>query len=371
MNDVESTSMKLLHLVHTPRHSGAEILVRDLCIQHVRNDVTCAIAAFDQGTPEFAAELASLRSEGVAVFAPPASGGRWRRLRTYVEAMRVFHPDVIFGHSLLPAAYGRIASLFAAPRSRFIKVLHSSSDDYQSQRVRLVERLLQMRTDAIITVAPGAADHYRRHFSQTPTIVHVANGIRPEPLALAAARRAGIRAEMGLTQDDRLLLQVGRIAPVKNQRLTLEATLPLLKADPRLRLWFAGVVEDPGYHAALLADIEASGLGPRVLDLGARSDIPELLAAADVYLMPSASEAHSVAFLEALASGVPVVASRIPAFDFANGMSQLWSAPLDDTKAFEQAVGSALASSGRVDRDLSAFVVSATARAYESLARTG
>lgn len=363
--------MKLLHLIHTPRHSGAEILVRDLCLEHVRNGVTCAIAAFDEGTPEFSAELAKLRSEGVSIFTPPDSGSRWRRLSTYVRAMHSFRPNAIFGHSLLPAAYGRLARLVAAPRARFIKVLHSSSDDYQSPRVRLVERWLQGSTDAIITVAPGAADHYRRHFRRSPPIVHVANGISPEPIQAAVSQRDRIRAAFGLSEGDRLLLQVGRIAPIKNQRLTLEATLPLLKVHPQMLLWFAGVVEDPAYHAALLADIEASGLMGRIRDLGARSDIPDLLAAADVYLMPSASEAHSVAFLEALASGAPVVASSIPAFAFAAGMAQLWSTPLDDATIITDAVARALAVSGRVYRDLSAFTVATTARAYEDLARTG
>ncbi len=363
--------MKLLHLVHTPRHSGAEILVRDLCLEHVRNGVTCAIAAFDEGTPEFSAELGKLRSEGVAIFTPSASGSRWTRLSTYVRAMQSFRPDAIFGHSLLPAAYGRLARQLVAPKARFIKVLHSSSDDYQSPRVRFVERCLQGGTDAIITVAPGAADHYRRHFRRSPPIVHVANGIRPGSIQAAVARRDRIRAALGFSEGDRLLLQVGRIAPIKNQRLTLAATLPLLKANPLMRLWFAGVVEDPAYHAALLADVEASGLADRVRDLGARSDIPDLLAAADVYLMPSASEAHSVAFLEALASGAPVVASSIPAFAFAADMAHLWSTPLDDTTAFTDLVARALAAPGRVDRDLSAFTVAATARTYEDLARAG
>ncbi|MFN5211510.1 glycosyltransferase [Brevundimonas sp.] len=363
--------MKLLHLLHTPRHSGAEILVRDLCLEHVRNGVTCAIAAFGEGTPEFSAELAKLRSAGVTIFTPSASGSRWTRLSTYVRAMQSFRPDAIFGHSLLPAAYGRLARQLVAPKARFIKVLHSSSDDYQSPRVRLVERLLQGSTDAVITVAPGAADYYRLHFRRTPRIVLVANGINSEPIQAAVAQRSRIRGALGLSEGDRLLLQVGRIAPIKNQRLSLEATLPLLKANPRMRLWFAGLVEDAAYHAALLADIEASGLMDRILDLGARSDIPDLLAAADVYLMPSALEAQGIAFLEALASGIPVVASSIPAFDFAAGMAHLWSTPLDDTTAFTDLVARALAAPGRVDRDLSAFTVAATARTYEDLARAG
>lgn len=360
--------MRLLHLVHTPRHSGAEMLVRDLCLRHVQNGVACAFAAFDEGTPEFAPELELLRAAGVEVFAPRTAGDRLGRLQTYVRAIRAFGPDAIFGHSLIPAAYGRVAAVCARSRARFVKVLHSSSDDYQSFQVRFMERLLHARTDGIITVAPAAADHYRRNFHKTPPIIHVANGINLEPIYAACERRAVIRAGLGLSPADRLLLQVGRIAAVKNQRLTLAALTPLMHADPSLHLWFAGVVENADYYQKLKVEIESSGLGAQVNYLGARSDVPDLLAAADVYLMPSESEAHSVAFLEALASGAPVVASDIPAFAFAEGMDGVCRTRLDQ-ELLQGAVTTALASSQRTIRNMSKYSADATAAAYENVAR--
>ena len=359
--------MRLLHLVHTPRHSGAEMLVRDLCLRHMQNGVACAIAAFDQGTPQFAPELDLLRAAGVEIFALKRTGGRLGRLRNYVRAIRIFRPDTIFGHSLIPAAYGRVAALLVGSRARFIKVLHSSSDDYQSPRVRVMERLLQARTDGIVTVAPTAANHYRRHFHSTPPIVHIANGINLEQIREATEHRAAIRADFGLAPTDRLLLQVGRIAPVKNQRLALATVIPLMQTDRSVHLWFAGVVEDASYHERLITEIEASGLVDRVRYLGARSDIPGLLAAADVYLMPSVSEAHSVALLEALASGVTIVASDIEAFGFAREMAGVTLIDASNAQKFRSSVAVQASSNCRHQRNLECYDLRVAVRAYEAL----
>jgi hypothetical protein len=67
--------------------------------------------------------------------------------------------------------------------------------------------------------------------------------------------------------------------------------------------------------------IENYGLQENVKFLGPRSDIFDLLAISDVFLMPSSAEAHSIAMLEALATGIPVVASDIPAFRTFSGMT--------------------------------------------------
>ncbi|MFP3534130.1 glycosyltransferase, partial [Burkholderia sp. SIMBA_042] len=84
-----------------------------------------------------------------------------------------------------------------------------------------------------------------------------------------------------------------------------------------VELWLAGLTEDPSYGDALQRLVEQHGLSGKVRFLGSRPDIPALLSAADVYVMPSQREAHSVAMIEALANGVPIVASTIPVFEFA------------------------------------------------------
>jgi glycosyltransferase involved in cell wall biosynthesis len=78
------------------------------------------------------------------------------------------------------------------------------------------------------------------------------------------------------------------------------------------------VAGSPGRHAALLQHIRQSrGLNERVRLLGHRDDVPDLLAAADLFVFPSLYEGAAGALLEAMAAGLPIVASRIPPIESA------------------------------------------------------
>lgn len=361
--------MRLLHLIHTPRHSGAEVLVRDLCLRHTADGHTCGVAAFEPSAIAFEPELEKLRAVDVALEVPSEPLSGLARIRGYAAAIQRFKPDVIFAHSALPSIYGRLAALAVGSRTRFVTVLHSGSGDYADPKLRWAERLLRWRTDGMIAVSQSAADTYLRELKTSPPLQIILNGVDLDRFQAARDRRDHIRVALGLTGDQKLLLQVGRIAPVKQQRVTLSALLPMLKADPALKLWFAGIVEDEAYAAAFLAELADAGLGERLRFLGPRLDVPDLLSAADVYVMPSRSEAHSIAFLEAMASGPPIVATAIESFKFAGGFEGVSLIELDDDNGFETSVRAALARRGRISHNMEPFDLTATARLYIDVSR--
>ena len=359
--------MRLMHLIHTPRHSGAEVLVRDLCLRHAAEGHVCAVAAFAPSAEAFKPELDKLTTAGVVLDIPDQALGGAARIKRYAAAIRAFKPDVIFGHSALPAVYGRLAVLAAGSKARFIPVLHSGTDDYGSRKLRWIERVLQARTDKIIAVSQSAADAYLRRLKSSPPLEIVLNGVDLDRFYAARERRAEIRAALGLADDRKLLLQVGRVSPVKQQRFTLSAMLPALRERPELILWFAGIVEDADYAAAFDAEIAAAGLGDRVRFLGPRLDVPDLLSACDVYLMPSLSEAHSIAFLEAMASGPPIVASDIESFQFAKGIDGVVLVACQADAAEARFREAACAGSGRYRHDMSQYDLRKTAEKYVSI----
>lgn len=364
--------MKILHLIHTPRHSGAEMLVRDLCLAHAAEPgVQSAVAAFAPTEEAFAPELQRLREAGVAIYAPNAPVGRLGRLKIYGDAIRDFAPDVVIAHSAIPGIYGRLALMATGSRTRIVLVLHSASDDYAGGPLSWAERALAFRTDHVVAVSPGAAERYsRRGLGGKAPISVILNGVDLKRFLDARAARDTARASLGLAAPDRLLLQVGRLSPVKQQRFTLSAVADLVKADPSVRLWFAGIVEDAAYAEQFQADVAALNLGDRVRFLGPRMDVPELLAASDVYLMPSRSEAHSIAFLEAMASGPPIIVSDIPAFAFARGMEGVDHTPLGDQAAFRDRVAARLAAPRRFTHDLTPYDMVETAKSYRRLAES-
>jgi len=128
---------------------------------------------------------------------------------------------------------------------------------------------------------------------------------RPSP-----ERRRRAREALGLADDVEAVINVGRIEPTKGQRFLLEAIAELRARRPRLELLIAG---RPGLASAELDDLRASlGLDDAVHFLGHRDDVPELLAAADIFVLPSISEGFPGVVLEAMALGLPVVASALP-----------------------------------------------------------
>ena len=162
----------------------------------------------------------------------------------------------------------------------------------------------------------------------------------------------------------KLALQVGRLGSVKQQALSLETLVPLLRDQPSLVLWFAGLTEDADYEAELRKLIAGSGVSAQVELLGSRTDVPELLAASDLYLMPSTREAHSVAMIEALASGAPVIASDIATFRYAESLPGVTLAGTSDVQAMRTAAKQYLSQERRYERNLSAYDIRTTERLY-------
>jgi glycosyltransferase involved in cell wall biosynthesis len=353
---------RILHLIHTPRFSGAEILVRDLCLIHQKKGISTAIASIAPTEADFEATMSTLKQAGVTTFIPSQGLQRFQRSRFYRGAMKAFSPDVVYAHSVIPALWGRMA-LPLAKRAKFISVLHST-DDYQGRAFHLSEIPMALRADSVFTVSEVSAQNYRKRIPIPPTISVVPNGTNVANILKALNKREETRRVLGLTASDRMLLQVGRISTTKQQLFSLDACADLLSADRSLKLYFAGLNQQADYQIGLEAKIRALGLGNQVKLLGGREDVPELLAAADVYLMPSLNESQGIAMIEALASGVPVVASDIPAFQYARALPSVTLVDPTDKAAMTEAVRQALKSGGRSERDMSAFDMENVAAVY-------
>jgi glycosyltransferase involved in cell wall biosynthesis len=140
------------------------------------------------------------------------------------------------------------------------------------------------------------------------TIVH--NGIdlpdfKESDVALA---RAALRAELGLPEQAIVILTLARLAPNKGHRYLVEAMPEVLRMHPNIHFVFAG---EHDQAEPVIAQISALGLGSHVHLLGFRSDTHHLLAASDFFVLPSLAEGFSLALVEALAAGLPTVATDV------------------------------------------------------------
>jgi glycosyltransferase involved in cell wall biosynthesis len=122
-------------------------------------------------------------------------------------------------------------------------------------------------------------------------------------------RRQAARAALGLADDDELVLTAGRQEYQKGHVHLAEALALLARRRPRLRVAIAG--REGNATAALQAAIDRTGTADRVMVLGYRDDVADLLCAADLFVLPSIYEGTAGAVLEAWALETPVVASRV------------------------------------------------------------
>jgi glycosyltransferase involved in cell wall biosynthesis len=142
-------------------------------------------------------------------------------------------------------------------------------------------------------------------------VVVLPNGV--DPGRFARGDRAGFRRRWGIEDASRVLLTVGRIDVQKNQIFAVRAFAEIAASDPSLRLVLIGPVTSEAYRFLLDAAIRETGLGSRITvipGLG-HADLVDAFHGADVFLLPSTHEPFGIVVLEAWASGLPVLASRV------------------------------------------------------------
>ena len=165
-------------------------------------------------------------------------------------------------------------------------------------------------TNKIICVSERAKNQALEEGIRADKIIVIPNGIPlidPDP-----DTRKRKRSEIGLADSNFAIFNVGRLVPEKAQNLLIEAAAQVTELRPEARFFIAG--EGP-FHDALQTQIMKKSLQDKVKLLGARTDIPELLQAADLFVLFSETEGMPISLMEAMAAGLPVIASALEGMD--------------------------------------------------------
>jgi glycosyltransferase involved in cell wall biosynthesis len=224
-------------------------------------------------------------------------------LLALVELFRLFRrerPLVVHANSSKAGVLGRLAALAARVPVRFFTV-HGWAFKAHSGRAATAylwaDRLMSPLTTTTICVAHGERDAgLRARTCRADRTVVIHNGV-----ALDGPRRPPGPAARPAT-----LVSVGRLRAPKDFLTLVRAIAALEPGSARLRI--AGDGPD---RAAVEAEVDRLGLGGAVELLGTRNDVPALLAGADVFVLASDSEGLPMSVLEAMAAGLPVVASAV------------------------------------------------------------
>lgn len=347
--------MRVFHLVLAPRLSGAEVLAKDLALDQVADGMAVCMASLMPSHIEFVPLQDELQQHGVQCLFPPKRRRLTGKLWNLFRAVRHFRPDVIFAHATIPSFYARALPL-GVP---VVYVMHSATNDFERPLFRRVEHILSGRARAVIGVSQQGVTDYAQAIGPHPSMTVVPNGVDLARFAFTDGIDRSRAPQV---------VQIGRYASVKNQLLTVHAFSEVVKEVKDARLVLYGVVEDPDYQRAVIERARELGLADCVVVAGPRNDVASVLSESNVFVMPSRSEAHSVAFLEALASGIPIVASKIPSFAFANGFPCVQLIDTDDIHGYAQAVVTALGQA-RAQRSLVGLTLRDTAARYRDIAQ--
>ncbi len=313
-----------------------------------------------------------LRRSGVAVHClqrrPGVDPGTIPALLAWMRRER---PDVIHTHLYNADCYARLAAWLARVPGRF-STRHSSRPWPTPMRRRIARWIGRL---SHTTVACGA-DVQRMLVTEdgldATQVRSIANGI--DLGRFDRADRGKLRRELGLAEDEVLIGVVGRLIPLKGHQQLIDALAQLQRQG--LTRWQAVFVGGGELHETLQGAIATAGLQGRIHLLGVRSDMADVLAALDVYAMPSHHEGLPMALLEAMAASRAVVASAVGSIPevIRDGVSGLLVPP-QDVPALAQALLRPMTdpdlrqSLGREARQtvLDRFSAQRTAQAYEAL----
>ena len=214
--------------------------------------------------------------------------------------VRRFSPDVVVSRGVSGLYVGHAVSLRRGAAHIFND--HRGVGVEFSRRRRLMVGVLARRLGAVIVVSADQVDGWRRIGCRAERLVVIANGVPTEPIA---ASRAEIREELGIPQEAVVALMVANLRPLKRAPDFIRAVNEARETCPEL----VGVLVGDGPERGLVDQLAGSNHVVRVL--GYREDVPRLLAAADVLVLASEYEALPMAILEAMAAGLPVLATRV------------------------------------------------------------
>lgn len=361
--------MRILQLILAPRLSGAEMLVKGIAIGHQESGHSVCVASLLPAHGDFTPAASELAAHRVTCVFPIRRYEKLGRLMFLYRAIRRFKPDVIFAHATIPALYVRALPV----RVPIVWVMHSGVNDFlENNLLQRAERILSSRAKAVIGVSQKNIDEYMEAIGRHPALLVVPNGVDAARFRGAlATERAGVGASAhaeNRLEPSKQVVQIGRYIEEKGHLATLHAFKRLLEHNPDVRLRLCGVIDDRAYHAAVAALAGDLGIAPRVEILGPQTNVAEILSNSTVFAMPSRFEAHSIGFLEALASGIPIVANGIASFNFARGWPGVQLIDTTDIERYARALAVALAQP-RVQRPLEGLTLEDTAERYLAIAR--
>jgi len=310
--------LRILHIITRLERGGAPKVVLDTLARLDGRQYACSLATGLASSPQ-TDMLPSARALGIPVFVVPQLVRDVRPCKDVGALLKLIgliqhgRYDLVHAHTCKAGFLGRLAARHCGVPSVLYSphgtILQGYFGKTKTALFTTLDRVAARYTDRIICLTQHEIQQCldagigRRH-----QYGFVYNGVDLAAYGARKRDRSAARVALGLADDDRVCVTVGRLVPVKGHRFLLEAVARAQAAVPGLKLLCAG--EGPE-DKELLRLADRLGLGQHIRFLGFRNDIAEILSACDVFVLPSLNEGLGLVLLEAMASGLPIVATRV------------------------------------------------------------
>ena len=307
-------SNSILFVVRTLDIGGAEKQM--ICLaEHLKKEKhACYVFSLEVGGPL----EEHLRELEIPVYSGRLKSGDlwrlpWKIFSSQIQLIRVVHrlrPNVV--HSFLPLV--TLKGGLAARMNRVPLVITSRRAlGTHQERCFILKPFDQLasRLSNCVTVNSKAVwdDTVNRDQVDPSKLRLIYNGVDPAPFEAARNQREEVRGALGLEADEKVIIVVANFILYKGHSDFLKAAREVISQIPKVRVLLVG--EDRGIRKDVEKQAEEFGIHNFIQFLGRRDDVPHLLAAADLSVLPSHEEGFSNVILESMAAGLPVVATRV------------------------------------------------------------
>lgn len=301
--------MKILYIINSFSWGGAEKLVFDLS-QGIRKytDWVGVVALYRKDNDTEAFMQKQLKQNGVRTYILNKKAGR-DRIKSVLSIMKIIkqnNVDLVHGHCSVPMLIAKLAGKLE--NKKVVCTIHNTNG-YSRNR----ERFTQGLVDAYVSIGVAAEDYMRNKLDIQKTRIHkIYNAIDVNKFR-GVSSTSGFWTQYGGKTDELAILNVARVSEQKNQLCLLRAIKRCVDAGLAVKCYILGGYEknDKTYENLQKYIIE-NRLGEKVLFLGMHDNVEDFLANADCFVLPSWYEGLSVAFLEAVMVGIPIVVADMP-----------------------------------------------------------
>jgi glycosyltransferase involved in cell wall biosynthesis len=319
----DGDKLNVMQIILLLERAGAQEVVRTLAEYLQDNGCTVTVCTFEDGPVRLEIEKLGVKVEVLSrprysvVFLPMFLAEMWRIRRELARLIETYRIDVAQTH-ILEVLDFLVLSLRHDTNLRVVLWTIQNAEFLPTQKhwllrpkrqvYRLLYRLLARWVDGFIAVSEKVRESIIRQIGPVQDkIFTICNAVNLKPFE-GPGDKATLCNQLGLDIHSHLVATIGRLTEQKGHCYLIDAATTVVSTYPDTHFLFVG---DGELKDELQQQVQQAGLSANIHFLGIRDDVPHLLAAVDLFVLPSLWEGLSVALLEGMAAGKPMVATAV------------------------------------------------------------